>query len=165
MAETLEARFGPGAAKAPLPVVWLSDNGPTCTVKDTRNFGQSLGLRICTTPAYSSQGNGMAGAFVKTFKRDDVSVNELPSAAHVMVPLPAWFDDDNRCHPHRGLTMKSPREFRTANSLPRAVRFDGATPESVPSRPDDACRETRSPARSASFRSGDILAGRRCRGR
>ncbi|NOK00034.1 MULTISPECIES: hypothetical protein [Myxococcus] len=30
--------------------------------------------------------------------------------------LPLWFDDYNRCHQHRGLKMKSPREFRTAHS-------------------------------------------------
>ncbi|NOK00706.1 hypothetical protein [Myxococcus sp. CA018] len=27
----------------------------------------------------------------------------------------ARLDDYNRCHPHRGLKMMSPREFRTAN--------------------------------------------------
>ncbi len=60
----------------------------------------------------------MAEAFVKTFKRDYVYVNELPSAADVLAQLPAWFDDYNRSAPHRGLKMKSPREFRTANSQP-----------------------------------------------
>ncbi|WP_225888979.1 IS3 family transposase [Myxococcus xanthus] len=118
MAETLEARFGPGTAKAPHPVAWLSNNGPVYTAKDTRDFGQRLGLRVCTTPAYSPQSNGMAEAFVKTFKRDYVFVKELPSAAHVLACLPVWFDDYNRCHPHRGLKMRSPREFRTANSQP-----------------------------------------------
>ncbi len=62
--------------------------------------------------------DGMAEAFVKTFKRDCVSINELPSAAHILARLPARFDDYNRCHPHQGLKMKSPREFRTANSQP-----------------------------------------------
>lgn len=60
----------------------------------------------------------MAEAFVKTFKRYYVYVNELPSAAHVLAQLPAWFDDYNRRHPHRGLKMKSPHEFRAANSQP-----------------------------------------------
>ncbi|WP_370450871.1 IS3 family transposase [Corallococcus sp. CA047B] len=118
MVETLEARFGPGTAKAPHPVEWLSDNGPVYTAKDTRDFGLGLGLRVCTTPSYSPQSNGMAEAFVKTFKRDYVYVNELLSAVHVLAHLPAWFDDYNRCHPHRGLKMKSPHEFRTANSQP-----------------------------------------------
>jgi putative transposase len=60
----------------------------------------------------------MAEAFVNTFKRDYVYVNELPSAVHVLAQLPAWFDDYNCCHPHRGLKMKPPREFGTASSQP-----------------------------------------------
>ncbi|XSE93468.1 IS3 family transposase [Pseudomyxococcus flavus] len=118
MAETVEARFGPGTSRAPHPVEWLSDNGPVYTAKDTRDFGRNLGLVVCTTPAYSPESNGMAEAFVKTFKRDYVYVNDLPSASHVLTRLPVWFDDYNRCHPHRGLKMMSPREFRSANSQP-----------------------------------------------
>ncbi|NOJ83795.1 transposase [Myxococcus xanthus] len=60
----------------------------------------------------------MAEAFVKTFKRDCVYVNDLPSASHVLARLPVGCDDYNRCHPHRGLKMMSPREFRSANSHP-----------------------------------------------
>jgi len=54
----------------------------------------------------------MAEAFVKTFKRDYVYVNELPSAASVLAQLPVWFEDYNEFAPHKGLKMKSPREFR-----------------------------------------------------
>ncbi|RKG90915.1 hypothetical protein D7V88_10240 [Corallococcus terminator] len=64
------------------------------------------------------QSNGMAEAFVKTFKRDDVDVNALHSAVHVIARLPAWVDDSNHCHPHRRLKMKSPHELRTAHSQP-----------------------------------------------
>ncbi|QDF04307.1 hypothetical protein BHS04_13980 [Myxococcus xanthus] len=71
-----------------------------------------------TTPAYSPQSNGMAESFVKTFTRNYVYGNELPSASHVFAQLPLWFDDYNRCHPHRRLKMKSPLKFRTANSHP-----------------------------------------------
>ncbi len=60
----------------------------------------------------------MAESFVKTFKRDYVYVNELGSAAHVLAQLPVWFDDDNRCHLHCGLKMKSPRELRAVDSHP-----------------------------------------------
>lgn len=118
MAETVEARFGPGTPKVPHPVEWLSDNGPVYTAHDTREFGRSLGLLVCTTPAYSPESNGMAESFVKTFKRDYVYVNALPSAAHVLAQLPLWFEDYNSVHPHRGLKMLSPREFRSAYSQP-----------------------------------------------
>lgn len=36
---------------------------------------RSIGMEPCTTPVRSLQSNGMAEAFVKTFKRDYVSVN------------------------------------------------------------------------------------------
>ncbi|NVJ02791.1 transposase [Myxococcus sp. AM009] len=58
----------------------------------------------------------MAESFVKLFKRDYFYANKLYSTARLLAQLPVWFDDYNRCHPHRRLKMKSPREFRTANS-------------------------------------------------
>ena len=60
---------------------------------------------------------GMAAAFVKTFKRDYVYINRLESAETVMRTLADWFEDYNDHHPHKGLRMRSPRDFRrlTAN--------------------------------------------------
>jgi transposase InsO family protein len=110
MAESLEHRFGPGVTQAPHPIEWLSDNGPPYTANETRTFGGSLGLLICTTPAYSPESNGIAESFVKTFKRDYVYLNRLGTAATVMDQLGSWFDDYNEAHPHRGLQMRSPRE-------------------------------------------------------
>jgi transposase InsO family protein len=118
MAETVEKRFGAGVRSVPHPVERLSDNGPIYTAHATRDFGRGLGLIVCTTPAYSPESNGMAEAFIKTFKRDYVYVNELWSAAHVLAKLPVWFEDYNEFAPHQGLKMKSPREFRSAMSNP-----------------------------------------------
>ena len=118
MAETVEKRFGPGIREVPHPIEWLSDNGPIYTAHATRDFGRALGLRVCTTPAYSPESNGMAEAFVKTFKRDYVYVNELWTARSVLAQLPTWFEDYNENAPHKGLKMKSPREYRSAMSNP-----------------------------------------------
>jgi putative transposase len=116
MAESVERRFGPTALRTPHPVEWLSDNGPPYTANETRDFGEKLGLLVCTTPAYSPESNGMAESFVKTFKRDYVYVNQLHDAASVMRQLAAWFEDYNEVHPHKGLRMQSPREYRRATA-------------------------------------------------
>jgi hypothetical protein len=53
----------------------------------------------------------MAEAFVKTFKRAYVYLAELHTVDAVLRAIGAWFGDyDN--HPHRGLGMRSPRQFR-----------------------------------------------------
>lgn len=75
-----------------------------------------MGLEPCTTAYRSPESNGMAEAFVKTFKRDYVSMNRLPDAQTVTDQLPAWFEDYNGYHPHKGLKMRSPREFRRSEN-------------------------------------------------
>jgi putative transposase len=54
----------------------------------------------------------MAEAFVKTFKRDYTWVADLSSAPVVMGQLSGWFDDYNEHAPHKGLGMRSPRQYR-----------------------------------------------------
>lgn len=56
--------------------------------------------------------NGMAESFVKTFKRDYVNVSRLDNAAVVLEQLPKWFEDYNNHHPHKGLKMISPMEYK-----------------------------------------------------
>lgn len=112
MAEAIEARFGD--VRCPHPIEWLSDNGPPYTAHETRKFGAESGLIVCNTPAYSPESNGMAEAFVKTFKRDYVHLADLWDAETVLAALPKWFEDYNTVHPHKGLKMRSPEEFRAA---------------------------------------------------
>jgi transposase InsO family protein len=85
----------------PHPIEWLSDNGPPYTANETRDFGESLGLIVCTTPAYSPESNGMAESFVKSFKRDYVYLNELHTAAIVMERLAVWFEPQRGASPQR----------------------------------------------------------------
>lgn len=111
MTETIELRFG-DVNTVPHVVQWLSDNGPCYTAHETVRYGRLRGLDIRTTPAYSPESNGMAEAFVKTFKRDYVWLGDLSSAAKVLEQLPTWFEDYNENAPHKALRMKSPREYR-----------------------------------------------------
>jgi transposase InsO family protein len=111
MAESIESRFGM-VNQLPHRVQWLSDNAPAYIARDTRNFAQIVGMDVRTTPYYSPESNGMAESFVKTFKRDYVHMHILTDAITVMKQLPEWFADYNENHPHKGLKMMSPREYR-----------------------------------------------------
>ena len=113
MLEAVEARFG--AHRASTPVEWLSDNGSPYTAKETRLFATQLNLVPCYTPVASPESNGVAEAFVKTFKRDYLRVNPLPDAETALGKIDGWFDDYNENHPHSGLRMRSPREYIRAH--------------------------------------------------
>lgn len=54
-----------------------------------------------TTRSPRAPANGMAEAFVKTFKRDYVAFGDLSSAARVLEQLPGWFEDYNEHAPHK----------------------------------------------------------------
>lgn len=111
MVEAVEKRFGK-VSQLPMRVQWLSDNGPCYTSHETVNFGRMLGFDIRTTPSYSPESNGMAEALVKTTKRDYAWFADLSCAEVLMGQVPSWFEDYNENAPHKGLGMKSPREFR-----------------------------------------------------
>lgn len=93
-------------------IQWLTDNGKIYVCSKTVFYGKSLGLIPCTTPHYSPESNGIAEAFVKTFKRDYVYVNDVSNADTVLRQLSGWFSDYNAFAPHSALKMKSPLEFR-----------------------------------------------------
>ena len=68
MVEAVEARFG--ATATPHPAEWLTDNGSCYTANETIAQAYALGMIPCFTPIRSPESNGVAEAFVKTFKRD-----------------------------------------------------------------------------------------------
>jgi putative transposase len=110
IAESVEKRFGK-VLHLPHPLQWLSDNGSPYVARETVAFGRSLGMVMCTTAPRSPESNGMAEAFVKTFKRDYVTFGNLASAQAVLEQLPKWFEDYNEKAPHKGLKMLSPRQY------------------------------------------------------
>lgn len=110
IANSVAYRFG-DRYKLPNAIQWLTDNGPCYIARKTVNFARELGFEVCTTRPYSPESNGMAEAFVKTFKRDYVWVNNLDNATVVLDKLAEWFNDYNEFAPHKGLAMLSPRQF------------------------------------------------------
>lgn len=113
MLEAVERRFG-GALRTAHPVEWLSDNGSPYTAVETRRFAAQLNLVSCFTPVASPESNGMSEALVKTIKRDYVRITPIPDAKTALDQIVGWFEDYNENHPHPGLRMRSPREFRSA---------------------------------------------------
>ncbi len=98
----VENRFGL-INTLPKPIEWLTDNGSCFIAKDTRSLLIDIGMEPCSTPVRSAQSNGMAEAFVKTFKRDYVSGNPLLDAMTVIAQLPSWFEHYNTLHPRKAL--------------------------------------------------------------
>ncbi len=117
MDRTLWARFGEAALKAPHAVQWLSDNGPQYTATATVLYAHELGLAPITIPAYSPESNGLAEAFIGTFKRDYLGDADLREAATVLAQLGGWFEDYNTRAPHSALSLRSPAEYRAALTL------------------------------------------------
>ena len=116
--EAVERRFGVvEAVPEGCELEFLTDNGSAYTAQETRNIARSLGLKPVNTPVCSPQSNGMAESFVNTFKRDYLSSMDLRDAPTVLAQLPAAFEHFNEIHPHSGLKMMSPREFRRRQNL------------------------------------------------
>jgi putative transposase len=109
MVHCVEQRFD--AIRAPHPVQWLSDNGSVFAAHKTIEIAVALNLVPCFTPVESPQSNGMAEAFVKTFKRDYVRVTPIPDAAAALALIDSWMEDYNTVHPHSRLGYRSPREY------------------------------------------------------
>jgi transposase InsO family protein len=116
MTDSMEERFGK-VNHLPHRIQWLSDNGPCYVAKQTMMYGKSLGFEMCTTSPYSPESNGMAEAFVKTFKRDYVYINDLSSAEKVRGQIAVWFEDYNNHAPHKALKMMTPRQYRNDLAL------------------------------------------------
>ena len=71
--------------------------------EETRPFARDIGLIACRTPYRSPQSNGMAEAFVKTFKRDYVRLAAVRDAHTALVMIESWIEDYNSVHPHSRL--------------------------------------------------------------
>lgn len=104
-----EKRLGQHLPSAPLE--WLTDNGSAYRAHETRAFARMLGLEPCTTRVRSPESNGIAESFVKTIKRDYISIMPKPDSQMALINLEEAFRHYNQHHPHSALGYRSPREF------------------------------------------------------
>ena len=103
MLETIEYRLGKTCTEE--PIQWLTDHGSCYTAKETVAFGKRLGLDIRSKLPYTTESNGIAEAFVKTFERDCFCFGNLKDTKTVVAQLPMWFNDYNEKGPCKGLKM------------------------------------------------------------
>ena len=87
----------------------------------------ALNLVPCFTPVESPESNGMAEAFVKTFKRDYVRVSPIPDAVTALALIDSWMEDYNTCIPIPGSAISRPVSTSFPNSL--SVRTNGFNSE------------------------------------
>ncbi|EJM9652809.1 IS3 family transposase [Escherichia coli] len=109
MLGAVERRFG-NELPAP-PVEWLTDNGSCYRANETRQFARMLGLEPKNTAVRSPESNGIAESFVKTIKRDYISVMPKPDGLTAAKNLAEAFEHYNEWHPHSALGYRSPREY------------------------------------------------------
>ena len=110
MVHTVEYRFG-AIEKLARPIQWFRQNGPCYTARTTVKLGRGLVFEVCRTSPYSPEINGMAEPFVKRSKRDYAWFGDLSSARRVMEQPLDWLKDYNQHAPHKGLKMRSPKQF------------------------------------------------------
>lgn len=94
------------------------------------------GLEPKNTAVRSLESNGIAESFVKTMKRDYISVMPKPDGLTAVKILAEAFEHYNEWHPHSALGYRSPREYlrrRTSNGLSDKKCMEIVSVASVPS--------------------------------
>ncbi|MGH5890096.1 IS3 family transposase [Escherichia coli] len=109
MLGAVERRFGNELPAS--PVEWLTDNGSCYRANETRQFARMLGLEPKNTAVRSPESNGIAESFVKTIKRDYISIMPKPDGLTAAKNLAEAFEHSNEWHPHSALGYRSPREY------------------------------------------------------
>ncbi|MBW4314525.1 IS3 family transposase [Escherichia coli] len=118
MLGAVERRFGNELPAS--PVEWLTNNGSCYRANETRQFARMLGLEPKNTAVRSPESNGIAESFVKTIKRDYISIMPKPDGLTAAKNLAEAFEHYNEWHPHSALGYRSPREYlrqRASNGL------------------------------------------------
>ncbi|EKG3759012.1 IS3-like element IS2 family transposase, partial [Escherichia coli] len=93
MLGAVERRFGNDLPSS--PVEWLTDNGSCYRANETRQFARMLGLEPKNTAVRSTESNGIAESFVKTIKRDYISIMPKPDGLTAAKNLAEAFEHYN----------------------------------------------------------------------
>lgn len=90
---------------------FLSDNGPEYIKGELREYLRKAGFEVCNTPVRSPESNGIAEAFIKSFKRDYVWQDIRESFEEIGSKISGWIEDYNTQAPHSAMGMLTPVKF------------------------------------------------------
>ena len=111
--------------RAPQPVQWLSDNGSIFAAHRTIEIAVALNLVPCFTPVESPESNGMAEAFVKTFKRDYVRVSPIPTPRRALASIDTGWRTTTPFTRIPDWATAHPGNTSCSRPNPLRVRFNG----------------------------------------
>jgi len=100
MSSEVEKRFG--RQLPPESLEWLADNGSVYRAHETRAF---------TPGTVHDSRNDIAESFVKTIKRDYISIMPKPDSQAAVMNLAVAFSHYNALHPHSALGYCLLREY------------------------------------------------------
>ncbi len=98
------------------PIEWLTDNGSCFVARTPHPCSATSAWNLARHRCEAHRSNGMAEAFVKTFKRDYVSVNPTPDAETVMAQTAVLVRALQQSSPAQCFRYQAPREFISSQS-------------------------------------------------
>jgi hypothetical protein len=117
------------APRTPYPGRWLADNGSVFAAAKTIGIAPALNLQPCFTPVESPESNGVAEAFVKTFKRDYVRVSPIPDAQAALAAVSDWMTHLQRGPPPQQARLPLTKGIHQNSTVTRRVSgLTGSTP-------------------------------------
>ncbi|WP_139267927.1 integrase core domain-containing protein, partial [Escherichia coli] len=87
------------------------DKGSCYEAKDTRELARKWEHEARSSAVRSTENYGIAESFVKTIKRDYISIMPKPDGLTAAKNLAEAFEHYNEWHPHSALGYRSPREY------------------------------------------------------
>jgi len=120
--EAMMKRFSQNTVPIRGGIEFLSDYGSEYQRMGLKNFLETAGFVVCTTPVRSPESNGIAEAFFKSFKRDYVYQHPCETFTEIAGIIPVWIQDYNTRAPHSALGMISPLQFYENWKLKRKLK-------------------------------------------
>jgi len=115
-AQSGKKRFA--VTEVPNQIEPLSDNAHVTGQEELRLFAVAFNPIPCFTPRKCPQSNGMVEVFVKTLKRDYITIANLPNAQAAMRQINGWIEDYNAIYPQYEISKDHQKSYKSIESCP-----------------------------------------------